>query len=131
MISKVMLFVIDQLFVSVTQVVYMIFFLFVVWFFFSSRRRHTIFDCDWSQTCALPICRAGERWLPAEHLVSDHTDGVQVGSCIHVDLARRLLRRHVGRRADGEPERRECAAGDRSEERRVGKECRSRWWPYH
>ena len=20
---------------------------------------------------------------------------------------------------------------DRSEERRVGKECRSRWWPYH
>src|SRR5256885_13650133 len=21
--------------------------------------------------------------------------------------------------------------GDRSEERRVGKECRSRWWPYH
>src|SRR3990167_10519926 len=24
-------------------------------FFFSSRRRHTRFDCDWSQTCALPI----------------------------------------------------------------------------
>ena len=23
------------------------------------------------------------------------------------------------------------AAGDRSEERRVGKECRSRWSPYH
>src|SRR5215813_8891394 len=23
------------------------------------------------------------------------------------------------------------AAGVRSEERRVGKECRSRWWPYH
>src|SRR5437016_7480706 len=23
------------------------------------------------------------------------------------------------------------AAGWRSEERRVGKECRSRWWPYH
>ena len=21
--------------------------------------------------------------------------------------------------------------GNRSEERRVGKECRSRWWPYH
>src|SRR3989475_1454528 len=25
-------------------------------FFFSSRRRHTRFDCDWSSTCALPIC---------------------------------------------------------------------------
>src|SRR2546427_9904676 len=24
-------------------------------FFFSSRRRHTRFDCDWSSTCALPI----------------------------------------------------------------------------
>src|SRR2546427_8839977 len=24
-------------------------------FFLSSRRRHTRFDCDWSQTCALPI----------------------------------------------------------------------------
>src|SRR2546427_11049163 len=26
-----------------------------MFFFFSSRRRHTRFDCDWSQTCALPI----------------------------------------------------------------------------
>src|SRR5205085_4323791 len=25
--------------------------------FFSSRRRHTRFDCDWIQTCALPILR--------------------------------------------------------------------------
>ena len=24
-----------------------------------------------------------------------------------------------------------CISGDRSEERRVGKECRSRWSPYH
>src|SRR2546423_11351426 len=26
-------------------------------FCFSSRRRHTRFDCDWSSECALPICR--------------------------------------------------------------------------
>src|SRR2546430_5853546 len=26
-----------------------------LFFFFSSRRRHTRFDCDWVQTCALPI----------------------------------------------------------------------------
>src|SRR6266481_882354 len=25
-------------------------------FFFSSRRRHTRWNCDWIQTCALPIC---------------------------------------------------------------------------
>src|SRR2546430_11333377 len=28
---------------------------FLFFFFFSSRRRHTRFDCDWIQTCALPI----------------------------------------------------------------------------
>src|SRR5256886_12968504 len=28
-----------------------------LFFFFSSRRRHTIFDCDWSSACALPILR--------------------------------------------------------------------------
>src|SRR5260370_42637556 len=27
-------------------------------FFFSSRRRHTRFKCDWSSTCALPISAA-------------------------------------------------------------------------
>src|SRR2546430_6300407 len=26
-----------------------------MFFFFSSRRRHTRFDCDWSSACALPI----------------------------------------------------------------------------
>src|SRR2546427_6916216 len=30
---------------------------FYFFFFFSSRRRHTRFDCDWIQTCALPIYR--------------------------------------------------------------------------
>src|SRR2546430_8996200 len=28
-------------------------------FFFSSRRRHTRFDCDWSSDCALPIYDGG------------------------------------------------------------------------
>src|SRR5438309_7188787 len=27
--------------------------------------------------------------------------------------------------------RRTCSSTVKSEERRVGKECRSRWWPYH
>ena len=31
----------------------------------------------------------------------------------------------------GDPERAAAAIVDRSEERRVGKECRSRWSPYH
>src|SRR5258708_39768903 len=35
-------------------------------------------------------------------------------------------------RADGEHRHRDLAPlGERSEERRIGKECRSRWSPYH
>src|SRR6267143_3365760 len=29
-------------------------------FFFSSRRRHTRWNCDWSSTCALPIFARGQ-----------------------------------------------------------------------
>src|SRR3990167_5638938 len=41
-----------------------------MWLFFSSRRRHTRFDCDWSSTCALPISSLyklyGEAYTPWE-----------------------------------------------------------------
>src|SRR3990167_6576059 len=39
-------------------------------FFFSSRRRHTRFDCDWSQTCALPILIASADELDADVLIT-------------------------------------------------------------
>src|SRR6266853_1509283 len=32
---------------------------FLLFFFFSSRRRHTRFDCDWSSDVSLPIWRPG------------------------------------------------------------------------
>src|SRR2546430_12105009 len=38
-------------------------------FFFSSRRRHTRFDCDWSSDCALPIFDTLEKLL-GDDLVS-------------------------------------------------------------
>src|SRR5438046_8829829 len=74
---------------------------------------------DWSvtgvQTCALPIS-------PAQLLAGDrpHVLAVAVPAPLaDVHRAPELLpRRVVARRV-------------RSEERRVGKECRSRWWPYH
>src|SRR5574337_1980579 len=49
------------------------------------------------------------------------------------DRARYLLRPDLGRRLAPESAQalRALAAGRRSEERRVGKECRSRWSPYH
>src|SRR5258707_4012050 len=57
------------------------------------------------QTCALPICC----FCPAH---DDHTPSLDVA------------------KGDKQPTVFTCRAG-RSEERRVGKECRSRWSPYH
>src|SRR5262245_66689344 len=85
----------------------------VCFFFFSSRRRHTRCLSDWSSdVCSsdLACCSARPRVLPAR--------------------LRGRAEQHalVGRR----PERERQSANDhRSEERRVGKECRARWWPYH
>src|SRR3712207_7267255 len=94
-------------------------------FFFSSRRRHTRYWRDWSSD----VCS------------SDLTDGTQ-------DIARSLGARVIHNPWPGYgPQKRfaedQCrhvwllnvdadeVAPPRSEERRVGKECRSRWSPYH
>src|SRR3546814_7252375 len=90
-----------------------------VFFFFSSRRRHT--RCalvTGVQTCALPISRSFAPILqPCEHLFSlenqcSSSTNKQTHACMHA-----------------------CICTSRSEERRVGKECvstcRSRWSPYH
>src|SRR5688572_32416736 len=80
-------------------------------FFFSSRRRHTRFDCDWSSdVCSSDLLDEAWRW-------SDALRGT-------ADLAAQ----------DGPPVQAGISAGwrpARSEERRVGKECRPRWGPYH
>src|SRR5215217_7333219 len=70
-------------------------------FFFSSRRRHTRYWRDWSSD----VCSS--------------------------DLAPRDAR-EARRGREGPPVGgRRLPVGARSEERRVGKECRSRWSPYH
>src|SRR6266478_733712 len=71
-------------------------------FFFSSRRRHTRFDCDWSSD----VCSSDLMWRMAGAAVADALVGVVAWSLAAMWLSR-------------------------SEERRVGKECRSRWSPYH
>src|SRR3712207_7799965 len=95
-------------------------------FFFSSRRRHTRYWRDWSSdVCssdllkALPIdvsracnLRANRHALHIEdQLVANR--GLEVARDFFVDRDRDDIARF------------------RSEERRVGKECRSRWSPYH
>src|SRR2546430_10114938 len=95
-------------------------------FFFSSRRRHTRFDCDWSSdVCSSDLGTAtngtdygsltGSVTIPADLssasiVVTPVNDILNEGTeTVIVQLLPAL----------------------RSEERRVGKECRSRWSPYH
>src|SRR2546430_13410546 len=96
-----------------------------VFFFFSSRRRHTRFDCDWSSD----VCSSDLRWMftcPSTGLRLAHVDG-HVNIHLHPMILPLLLELapKYGIRAL------RLSRESRSEERRVGKECRSRWSPYH
>src|SRR5258705_257616 len=75
-------------------------------FFFSSRRRHTRCLSDWSSD----VCSSDLVSRMFEFLFRDFEHP-----------------RNLVRLADV----RFCGDRVRSEERRVGKECRSRWSPYH
>src|SRR3712207_7387757 len=95
-------------------------------FFFSSRRRHTRYWRDWSSdVCSSDL--AG--WIAADKerdacpvLVTVEPGGV-LATWEPVDVDR-VAASIAGHR--GPPD-----LVLRSEERRVGKECRSRWSPYH
>src|SRR5258706_16271787 len=107
-------------------------------FFFSSRRRHTRLVSDWSSdVCssdlALPVRALFETPTVAALAASltwdyvDHMDTEALTSflaeieSLSADQAQCILREEM--RLLDKP--------TRSEERRVGKECRSRWSPYH
>src|SRR5256885_12357937 len=81
-------------------------------FFFQAEDGIRDYKVTGVQTCALPILQAARHW----------DGGLRTPPC---GRARRGLR---GMRAEEYPR---AGTGVRSEERRVGKECRSRWSPYH
>src|SRR3712207_7216318 len=97
--------------------------------FFSSRRRHTRYWRDWSSdVCSSDLLQdlgvavvAGHGVLVDVAVAAVHLDGL--AGVRHGDLRRVQL-------GDGGLLLERLAA-QRSEERRVGKECRSRWSPYH
>src|SRR2546430_12720974 len=99
-----------------------------VCFFFSSRRRHTRFDCDWSSD----VCSSDLEYLAANGGLTTPTarmlasDGEAASSNLN-----NMMRLRVAAWWTPETPWGLRYAGDRSEERRVGKECRSRWSPYH
>src|SRR5437016_10685379 len=101
---------------------------FLVLFFFSSRRRHTRLVSDWSSdvcssdlyflSCGLPLnClneevggMARQGWSMSEMEIRRIAFLLSETDLVVAAIAERM---------------------DRSEERRVGKECRCRWWAYH
>src|SRR5438876_6692904 len=96
-------------------------------FFFSSRRRHTRWTGDWSSdVCSSDLFASVQvlryRWHQPE--VSTLSGGASVAAPIHPITGWPSLPL-----ASFTPSA--LPLPYRSEERRVGKECRSRWSPYH
>src|SRR5256885_2823497 len=91
----------------------------VTFFFFSSRRRHTRLQGDWSSDVCSSDLRVHYKPLyrAIGEVESRYRRPVAAGRAVErVMLLDAVL---------GSPNL------NRSEERRVGKECRSRWSPYH
>src|SRR3712207_8114353 len=83
-----------------------------LFFFFSSRRRHTRYWRDWSSD----VC----------------SSDLEVYKRVAVHVGEQGAARLAGEHRRGDPDAgRNRPPAPRSEERRVGKECRSRWSPYH
>src|SRR3712207_7564719 len=97
-----------------------------MFFFFTSRRRHTIYWRDWSSdVCSSDLMDAFARRHLAE-LPRESTFFLSVDTVGSPHLC--VLRGEGMVRLKEYPP---ASLALRSEERRVGKECRSRWSPYH
>src|SRR5207237_1484501 len=79
-----------------------------LFFFFSSRRRHTRFKCDWSSdVCSSDLATDLTPTAFSPHFRAPILQRYSLN--LQTELANNWML-------------------ERSEERRVGKECRSRWW---
>src|SRR2546426_4522992 len=93
---------------------------FYFFFFFSSRRRHTRLQGDWSSD----VCSSDLRLLSSTPTKSEQPG--QQGANFYTGAAF-----CCPQGADQNRYQYIDNLSWRSEERRVGKECRSRWSPYH
>src|SRR3989440_9600265 len=113
-----------MLFLFSSFVFYIYSLLFFFFFFFQAEDGIRDLIVTGVQTCALPICHHEERG-------AEERRAPRVAPDAHaaLDQVRPLvgLQADEGRATEGGQEQEEL----RSEERRVGKECRSRWSPYH
>src|SRR3712207_7315714 len=95
-------------------------------FFFSSRRRHTRYWRDWSSdVCSSDLPASTGSVTPVTYRPSSET---RKRIALLMSTASIMS---TGNRLAMAPAIVGSSASQRSEERRVGKECRSRWSPYH
>src|SRR5690554_7392917 len=97
--------------------------MFLFFFFFSSRRRHTRCGRDWSSdVCSSDLGKSGYGIGSFDTEIKQ----MEVAKKLNKDHPLTLISTFMGAHAVPKEYKE-----DRSEERRVGKECRDRWSPYH
>ena len=112
-------------------VVLFCFFLFVFCFcfFFSSRRRHTRCSRDWSSdVCSSDLIENVQVFATIEEAIETIGLPVDDGAISFLKEQAWKVDFQTARATEREVY---DVISTRSEERRVGKECRSRWSPYH
>src|SRR2546429_5802237 len=98
--------------------------LFSSFFFFSSRRRHTRCSRDWSSdVCSSDLLSHASFYF---HFISS-----RLRLQLQTNDFSLWLSGSLGLRTLADSVNQIDIYTNRSEERRVGKECRSRWSPYH
>src|SRR3989449_9233186 len=127
-----------------------------MFFFFSSRRRHTRCSRDWSSdVCSSDLFdegishesllvdiaaeagiieRSGAWYAYGKERIGQGRENAKLYLKDHADLAAEVearVKEHLGMKPTAVAADEEAPAPERSEERRVGEECRSRWSPYH
>src|SRR5690606_40138990 len=98
--------------------------------FFSSRRRHTRFSRDWSSdVCSSDLILLNERYTESASALEDAEIAlIPKENFFELMFNKPAIATKFIKLLSGDiKEKEEQMLGFRSEERRVGKECRSRW----
>src|SRR5690606_39302347 len=100
-------------------------------FFFSSRRRHTRFSRDWSSdVCSSDLAdRSSEAAREIRDMVAQIRNEI-AASVAFMNQSAAMVNEQAASAGDVDASLQALVLQARSEERRVGKEWRSRWAPY-